>query len=605
MSKLKAKLKGHSSSLLIRYILKDKTGSLLILAFSFISSTLSSLGLGLLVPVIFKVFRFETSDKGPGLFEKILDKYLFFIPHDSSASLLLFVIILFLVKNVLIGIRTYLIAKALNKNLVNFRTDLSTHFLKKDLYFYYKEGSGRILNQLLGNVEKASRSITNFIELIGMTFQLIAYFIVLTLISWKLFALCLLFLGPLVYLLKKSSATLKELSRSKAGLSGSFSQKINDTVRGIRSVKLANREQDHINWIRRETLKTQDLSTTMFLLMNIKQPITEMAAVFIFLGFGAASLYYQEAFTLELNTFFSFMLLLSRALPLFNVVTTKSLEIVAESGVLSEIYNALEDKRWITHEKQKIPMFSLKNEIEIKDLNFQYPEKQTLALNSINLKITKGQSIAIVGPSGSGKSTLCDLLLRFYNPTSGSILFDGENIKNIDITQYRKRVGMVSQEPSLFFSTIKDNVSYFAPNSSELEIWRALEYADLADFVSSLPEGLNTVIGEGGVTLSGGQKQRLTIARTLLMSPEVVIFDEATSSLDSISEAKIVDAIKNLSKGRTSITIAHRLATILHCDKIYLLEHGWIVESGSITELLSKNSRFKKYAEAQNLKLVA
>lgn len=438
-----------------------------------------------------------------------------------------------------------------------------------------------------------------------MTFQLIAYFIVLTLISWKLFALCLLFLGPLVYLLKKSSATLKELSRSKAGLSGSFSQKINDTVRGIRSVKLANREQDHINWIRRETLKTQDLSTTMFLLMNIKQPITEMAAVFIFLGFGAASLYYQEAFTLELNTFFSFMLLLSRALPLFNVVTTKSLEIVAESGVLSEIYNALEDKRWITHEKQKIPMFSLKNEIEIKDLNFQYPEKQTLALNSINLKITKGQSIAIVGPSGSGKSTLCDLLLRFYNPTSGSILFDGENIKNIDITQYRKRVGMVSQEPSLFFSTIKDNVSYFAPNSSELEIWRALEYADLADFVSSLPEGLNTVIGEGGVTLSGGQKQRLTIARTLLMSPEVVIFDEATSSLDSISEAKIVDAIKNLSKGRTSITIAHRLATILHCDKIYLLEHGWIVESGSITELLSKNSRFKKYAEAQNLKLVA
>ena len=598
-------MQNKKDSIVWNLVIEQKSSTICIFIVSVVSTLLNSLGLTLLVPILFKVFHLSSSNTGPSKIEQIIDKYLYWLPGDGALSLLGFVIFLFIIKNTLIAFRVYLAANIGNKHLIYFRSELLKHYLKKDLHFFNKEGSGNILNNLILNVEKSSKVIIDSIEAIGMSIQLLAYGCVLTFISWQLFAICFLFFLPLVVLLKKMGRNVKRLSAERSNKFGALSQSLNDTIRGIRFVKLANRETDHIGWGNNQSQFLQEKLTKITFLSNIGQPITEVSAIIILMGFIAAIILLGTSSAVTIDSFFSFLLILSRALPLFNIVVNKALEIAGNYGTLTEVEKSLADNKWITTTTYQKSMGKIKNEIIFDKVTFSYPESSRCVLNEISFKIKQGESIAIVGPSGSGKSTITDLILRFYSPTGGRILIDNQDVNQVDIRDYRKRVGLVPQESIMFFSTIRENLCYFNPSAPEIDIWRVLDQADLADYVSSLPNGLDTNIGEGGVSLSGGQKQRLSIARTLLLNPEVLIFDEATSSLDSVSEAKIVDAIKTVSKGRTTITIAHRLATILHCDRVFLVEHGWLIESGKISELLQKSSRFKKYAESQNLKLVA
>jgi len=592
-------------SIIWRIILKQKKISILIFAVSVFSTLLNSLGLTLLIPILFKIFNISTGSSSFAKIDILIEKYFWWLPGDGPLVLLGFAVTLFILKNSLIAIRVMLVAKISQRHLLFFRTELLKHYLKKDLHFFYKEGSGNISNQLLMNVEKSSKVIVDTIESLGMSIQLMAYGCVLTYISWQLSLVCFIAFVPLIALLKYIGKSVKKLSVDRAAKFGALSQSINDTIRGIRLVKLANHEKEHADWVAHLSRDLQERLSKSTFLTGIGQPITELSAIFILIGFVLTLLHIGPEANIGIDNFFSFLLILSRALPLFNIVVNRVIEIAGTYGTLNAVELALNDNKWISPQNENRPLGRISKEIVFKNVSFRYPETEREVLNEISFTIKQGESIAIVGPSGSGKSTVTDLLLRFYQPTAGKILIDGADINQINLKEYRKRIGLVSQDSILFFSTIRENISYFNSKAHEIDIWRALDQADLADFVSSLPNGLDTSIGEGGVQLSGGQRQRLSIARTLLLNPEVMIFDEATSSLDSVSEAKIVDSIKNVSKGRTTITIAHRLATILHCDRILLLEHGWLIEEGKISELLHKSSRFKKYAESQNLKLVA
>lgn len=592
-------------SIIWRIILKQRKISILIFAVSILSTLLNSLGLTLLIPILFKIFNINTGSNSFAKIDNLISQYLSWLPGNGPLVLLGFAVTLFILKNSLIAVRVMLVAKISQRHLLFFRTELLKHYLKKDLHFFYKEGSGNISNQLLMNVEKSSKVIVDTIESLGMSIQLFAYACVLSYISWQLFLVCFVAFVPLITLLKFIGRTVKKLSVDRATKFGALSQSINDTIRGIRLVKLANHEKEHSDWVENLSQELQERLSKITFLTGIGQPITELAAIFILIGFILTLLYLGPQSNIGIDSFFSFLLILSRTLPLFNIVVSRVIEIAGTYGTLSAVEVALNDNRWTTPQSKNKTLGRIGKDITFKDVSFRYPETDRKVLNEISFSIKQGESIAIVGPSGSGKSTITDLLLRFYQPSSGKISIDGEDINQIDMKEYRKKIGLVSQDSILFFSTIRENICYFKADAQEIDIWRALDQADLADFVSSLPKGLDTSIGEGGVQLSGGQRQRLSIARTLLLNPEVMIFDEATSSLDSVSEAKIVDSIKTVSKGRTSITIAHRLATILHCDRVFLLEHGWLIEQGKISDLLQRSSRFRKYAESQNLKLVA
>ena len=235
----------------------------------------------------------------------------------------------------------------------------------------------------------------------------------------------------------------------------------------------------------------------------------------------------------------------------------------------------------------------------MQDVTLSYEGQTNSALKKVSLNIPHGKTTALVGPSGSGKSSILNLIPRFYDPDSGELKIDGQNIKDLTISSVRSVIALVSQEPILFDMSIKENILYSRPDSTEEEIISAAKSADADSLIAQLPIGYDTVIGENGYSLSGGQKQRVSIARAFLKNAPILLLDEATSSLDTESESLVQEAIKKLMKDRTTLVIAHRLSTIINADQIIVLDDGKIVESGTHEELLSKNGVYKKLYERE------
>jgi ABC-type multidrug transport system fused ATPase/permease subunit len=239
-------------------------------------------------------------------------------------------------------------------------------------------------------------------------------------------------------------------------------------------------------------------------------------------------------------------------------------------------------------EYQLNEQFRLSGEVKLEHIAFSYPSrKETMVLKDINIEAKRGEQIAIVGPSGAGKSTLVSILLRFYNPEGGRVLFDGKDATEIPLTQLRQQMALVPQDVLLFGGSIRENIAYGKPEATQQEIEEAARKANAHEFITRFPERYNTIVGERGVKLSGGQRQRIAIARAILKDPAILILDEATSSLDSESEALVQDALNNLMKNRTSFVIAHRLSTVRNADKIVVLENGYVKEMGTHKELIN------------------
>ena len=242
----------------------------------------------------------------------------------------------------------------------------------------------------------------------------------------------------------------------------------------------------------------------------------------------------------------------------------------------------------IVDSENAVDIENVEGEIEFKNVSFSYVKGEKQILSDLNLHLKKGENLALVGPSGGGKTTLCNLIPRFYEAESGEILVDGRNIKDITLHSLRSNIGVVAQDVYLFSGTIRDNLIYGKPGATEEEIIEATKQAGAYDFISALPNGFDTYIGERGVKLSGGQKQRISIARVFLKNPPILLLDEATSALDNESEKLVQESLERLAKGRTTLTIAHRLTTIKNADEIIVLTEEGIAEQGSHSELIAK-----------------
>ncbi|KAK4429403.1 ABC transporter B family member 13 [Sesamum alatum] len=285
----------------------------------------------------------------------------------------------------------------------------------------------------------------------------------------------------------------------------------------------------------------------------------------------------------------SFMVLIITALAVAETLALAP-NLVKGSQVLESVFDILQRKSAIDpNSPSSTALTDVGGDVEFKNVSFKYPTRPDITVfNDLNLKISKGKSMAIVGQSGSGKSTVISLLLRFYDPTSGTILIDGVDIKTVNLKSLRLRIGLVQQEPVLFSTSIYENIKYGNNNASEIEIINAAKAANAHGFISRMPDGFHTQVGEKGVQLSGGQKQRVAIARAILKDPSILLLDEATSALDTKSEMQVQEALNRLMQGRTTVLIAHRLSTVQDADAITVLQNGRAVESGSHQELISK-----------------
>ena len=302
---------------------------------------------------------------------------------------------------------------------------------------------------------------------------------------------------------------------------------------------------------------------------------------------------------LEVNNFFSFLAAMMLAYQPVRSLATLNLAVNQGISAAKRILPIVDNKEKFIDNNNSAPLRLSKGSLEFRNVKFKYVSKEGHILNSINLNIEGGKMTSLVGYSGAGKSTILNLIPRFYDISSGDIIIDGSSIYKTTISSLRKNISLVSQDTTLFDDTIKNNISYANPNAGDKEIMEVAKLSFSDEFISKLPNKYNTLIGENGVRLSGGQKQRLSIARAMLKKSQIVLLDEATSSLDSETEDKIQKAINLLTKNRTTLVIAHRLSTILNSDKIYVIDNGSVVDQGKHEDLIKNSKIYMNFYEKQ------
>ena len=428
-----------------------------------------------------------------------------------------------------------------------------------------------------------------FVSLIGFVFVIIYAFIV----HWTIavaFTIALPLLGSVMFVISgKIRKAQKEIVAETAELSGSTTETLRN-VQLVKSLGLEDQEVKRLNDVNRKILKLELKKVKLVRMFEFVQGtiVNALRAVLLFL---MLFLLFNQGITIgEFLTLFFYSFFLFAPLAGLGLIITKYQETKASNEQLEEILKTPVEVK----PKNAFVLNGLK-EIKFDKVGFSYKKDQVPSIKDISLSIKKGETIAFVGLSGSGKTTLIKLILGLYKPTKGKLLFNRKDSRKIDYAELRKRIGLVSQETQLFAGTIRENLLFVNPKASDKECLAALKDAAAIGLVERGRKGLDTKIGEGGIKVSGGERQRLAIARALLRNPDVIIFDEATSNLDSLTEKTITSTVKKISKEKPelmSILVAHRLSTVNHVDVIYVLEKGKIIEKGSHKELLKNNGLY-------------
>ena len=504
---------------------------------------------------------------------------------------LLFLVILIL-QGFLSYWRTILFAIVSEKGMADVRKALYDKMITMDMAFFEESRVGELTSRITADVEQLQSAFS--ISLAEFIRQLVVLILGVAILSWLTPKLSLIMLAtfPLIvvlamvfgrYIRKMSKKRQEALARTNTIVEESFStfavvkafaNELYESLRYRKSI-------DEVVSI---SLRYARIRGVFFIFI-----ITVLfGGIFFVLWQGAILVERGEMEVGDLFSFIIYTVFLGGAIASIGNLYTVLAGAVGATERVREILNKQPEME-ISSEKD-IPELNLKGEIDLEGISFIYESRpDQKVLNNINLKVQPGEQIALVGQSGSGKTTLTKLLMQFYPATDGVIKVDGRPIQNYDLTAYRNNLAIVPQEVLLFGGTIRENILYGDPDATEERRLEAARLSHSWEFIKDLPDGLDTIIGERGIKLSGGQRQRIAIARAILKNPSILILDEATSSLDAESEKLVQMALDELMKGRTSIVIAHRLATIRNVDKIYVMENGRIIEEGTHEELIHKN----------------
>jgi subfamily B ATP-binding cassette protein MsbA len=520
---------------------------------------------------------------------------------DLLIYLCILIVLIFLIKNLFQYLQIYFMSTVDQGVIRDIRLELYTHLHKLSLGYFTEEKKGILISRIINDVQIIRDSM---IAVINSLFRdppsIIIYTIILFIFDWKLTILIFAMLPIIGFILAKIGNSLRRKSIRSQEKIANTTTILDETFGAMRIVKAFGMENYEIDKFRESERNYFDLLIGLVRRRGLASPITEIIGVFsiaivlYFIGnqiiTGQSSMT-PGAFFVYLGVFFQMMPSLKLQGQVFNQMQ--------EGRAASErVFNVLDTDPEIIDAPDAIELNSFNKKIEFKNVNFKYPQSD-LILNNINLEIEKGEILAIVGPSGTGKSSLVDLIPRFYDVESGSILIDDINLRKIKMKSLRELMGIVTQETILFNDTIRNNIAYGIKNPPIDKIIEAAKAANAHNFISELSNGYDTLIGDRGIKLSGGERQRLSIARALLKNPPVLILDEATSSLDTESEILVQQAIERLMEGRTSIVIAHRLSTVQNADKIIVLNEGKIVEQGNHNNLLRLNGLYSKLYNMQ------
>ncbi len=529
----------------------------------------------------------------------------FVFSGDTSEVLLkicVLILITFLGKNIFGYLQAYFLAYVEQGVIRDIRNKVYAHLHKLPMSFFKNEKTGNLISRITNDVNVIQQSVSAvFLNMIREPLTILVFLGIAISISLKLtiFSLIILpfSLGIISYIgkiLRKQSSVLQQKMAD-------ITTVLHETITGIKIVKAFGMEDYENRKFVKETNNFFRLILKMVRVRNIASPATEFLSVVV----GVVLVYYGgllvlQEHSLKASEFLGFLFAIFQLMPPIKELSSVNNRIQESSAAADRVFEILDTVPNIVDAPDAVEIDGFKNSIEYKNVSFHYDDSQELVLKNISFRVNRGEIVAIVGSSGAGKSTLVDLLPRFFDPTGGAIYFDGIDLREIKIASLRKQIGIVTQEIVLFNETVRNNIAYGLSDCPLEKIVESAKAANAHNFIIELPQGYDTVIGERGTKLSGGERQRISIARALLKNPPIMIFDEATSSLDNESEALVQEAIERLMNDRTTFVIAHRLSTIRNADRILVLENGTVVQEGKHEELLrDKSGIYRKLYELQ------
>ena len=512
------------------------------------------------------------------------------------------ILITFFFRNLFRYLALYFLTPIRNGVVHDLRSTLHEKVISLPLGFFTEKKRGDITSRMTTDLVEIEWSIMSSLEMIFRDpLQIIIYLITLMVISPTL-TLFVIILFPITgFLIAKVGKSLKKSSEKSQEKMGDILSVLDENIGGLRVVKLFNAEKDVHQKFDRESKKYQSLMTSLLRKKDLSSPMSEFLSTIVMvvvMWFGG-KLVLGGSSHLSAEAFIGYILIFSQIIPPAKSFTTAYYRLQKGSAAAARVYELMDTKNTIIDSENPKSVSKINESLELKNVSFRY--ENTDVLSNISFTIEKGKTIALVGKSGSGKSTIADLCARFYDINEGEICVDGVNIKSIKLSDLRHLMGVVSQESILFNDSIYNNIKMGNPSANKEEIIEAAKIANAYDFIMQTENTFETNIGEKGDKLSGGQKQRISIARAILKNPDLLILDEATSSLDTESEKLVQDALKKLMKERTTLVIAHRLSTIKDADEIIVLSEGEIVERGNHTDLVEKNGVYKTLINLQNI----
>jgi subfamily B ATP-binding cassette protein MsbA len=523
----------------------------------------------------------------------------------------LILIAIFAVQSVFYFIRSYLLTYVGERVMADLRIKLFNHLQGLSLSFFNERRTGELVSRVTNDVSTVRALVTSDVSTaISQVLTFIGALVLILVTNWRLTLFMFLLIPSVMAIALLVGRRLRQLSsRVQDQLAGATTV-LEESLSGIRVVQSFTREDYERTRFRDSIEKTFSLAMQRLRLSAIFGPTVSFlgfAAVVGVFWFGGKEVLSGNLTAGQLFMFLVLTLTIAGSIGQFSGLWTGLQEALGATRRLFEILDTRSD---ISEKPDAALLPRVQGHIQIEKLSFAYLDHpEDLILQDINLEIQSGEVLALVGPSGAGKTTLVNLIPRFFDPTQGSISIDGLNLRQVQVRSLREQIGLVPQETLLFGGTVRENILYGRLDATQEELVDAARSANAHDFITELPDGYDTIVGERGVKLSGGQRQRLAIARALLKDPRILLLDEATSSLDSESELQVQQALQYLMRGRTSIVIAHRLSTIQNADRIAVLEDGRLVEVGTHQDLLENNGlyahlyrrQFKLDGEAQDL----